>query len=78
MRMRVKYVWQLLGGHVHVTMFSNIVPDFEKKYTLANAGNFILSEKEFKLWSVNTELATKQIPPSIEELRVEFEAKSAG
>jgi CheY-like chemotaxis protein len=43
-RLRIRYRWKLLGGHVHIEIFAGIE---SRDATLGKAGEFILREEEF-------------------------------
>jgi len=50
--LRVRFHHELLGGHVHMGVFANIVPKtgYDHGYTLGKCGDLTMREEEFALF----------------------------
>ena len=46
--MRVRY--EIAGAHVHMRIFTGMVPGDGRNYTLGLAGKLVMAEEEFKIF----------------------------
>lgn len=70
MLLKIRVFHETLGGHVHMGVWSNLVPDDGKEYTLAKCGDLTMSDKEFEVFK--TIASTVAVVGSV---RVEFVQK---